>query len=110
MNQAVSVLRQAKGNGFRRLPKAALASYGRQSGDDAATTASRTCNVYLLLHAVTHAHAVPYVIAAMTMRDCSTARRDATDAVDAAGTDDGICLSTVEVMVAKKAVMARAVE
>ena len=42
------------------------------------------------LHAVTHAHAVHYVIAAMTMRDRSTIRPHATHAVDASGTDHGI--------------------
>jgi hypothetical protein len=42
------------------------------------------------LHAVTYAHAVHYVIAAMTMRDRSTIRPHATHAVDASGTDHGI--------------------
>ena len=44
------------------------------------------------LDAVTHVHAVHYVIAAMTMRDRSTIRPDAAYAVDTTSTDHGICV------------------
>ena len=48
------------------------------------------------LDAVTHAHAVHYVIAAMTMRDRSTIRPDTAYAVDTTSTDHGICVSALD--------------
>jgi hypothetical protein len=48
------------------------------------------------LDEVTHTDVVYYVVAAMTMLDCSTIRPDTTDAVDASRTDHGICISTVD--------------
>jgi hypothetical protein len=43
-----------------------------------------------------HAHAVHYDPVASGMHDYSTTRRDATGAVDASGTDHGICVSTID--------------
>jgi hypothetical protein len=43
-----------------------------------------------------HAHAVHYDPVASGMHDYSTTRRDATGAVDAPGTDHGICVSTID--------------
>ena len=50
----------------------------------------------LALYAAMHAHAVHYDPVANGMHDDSTTRRDATGAVDAPGTDHGVCVSTVD--------------